>query len=455
MGVKIPVEYVYNHQSDCKTLIDFTARVNRAFERFIAHEELDCTDSIKELLAMQSIQGQAQTGMGVFDGRIGLGEFSDNRTLIYQNCTIESVIRALNFNVVKIQERRQRIIDDIYQWVNRIFEDAKRVYSHLMEQSQDICVRLVNEDEEPLTGIRLFSRIKPENSLSVCRGIYLASCMDNYDWRKKVKEKHGTELGGGECYATNMTNMLSSGLSLNHLSSQPHDENQREILQAKGVIIPGEKVESSENIVTAYVRYAIGLGVCDDTAMIMAALMHRIPSKNTFDKDYAIGVYLDDSIDTWDKCTPIIWKGGQDELLGTHVKKKFEELEKSLEKQYVVAGKQMPETVRKTVSLNISDDEVVNFIYAAHTDVEYPRVQPDSSQRYFMKIVDAGRKMPVAEAHLQFIDGFGIRYRTPNEWRIKRDFKAGFHRVPAKRFYNALAQRFYKLENKGMIVPKV
>ncbi|MBI4016484.1 MAG: hypothetical protein HY363_02205 [Candidatus Aenigmarchaeota archaeon] len=449
MGEKIPVEHVYEHQSDKVALADFTARVNRAFERFIEREELDCSDDVKELLAMQSIQGQAQTGMGVFDGRIGIGQFSDNRTLTYPNCTIDSVIRALNFNVAKIQKKRQKIIDDIEHWIDKVFEEAKQAYSLPAEQPKDICVKLVNDYSEPLTGMNLFSRIEPKNSLNVCRGVYLSSCMDNYEWRKKVGEKYGIELGGGECYATNMTTLLNLGLSLKHLSSQPHDENQREILETNGVIIIGDKVESSENIVMAYVRHAIGLGICDDSAMIMAALMHKIP--DGFDKDRAQGVLLCDAVDTWDKCTPLIWKGGQDELLGAHVKKKFKELENYVEEKYASANKQMPAEVKNAVSLNISDEEVVNFIYAAHTDVENPHAQPDSSQRYFMKIVNAGKKMPVAEAHLQFIERFDHGYGTPTERRIERDFKAGFHRVPAKRFYNTLTKRFYALRKDGII----
>lgn len=441
--------YIYNHHRDRKTLTDFTARVNRAFERF-QREQLDCTPEVKELLAMQSIQGQAQTGWGIFDGRISKGEFGDCRTLLFPNTTIESVIQALGCNVTKIKKRRQHIINDIFKWIDHSCEEVKRVYSHPRQQSQDVSMKLLNEQGEPLGGICLFSRIEVSNVLNCLRGVYLGSAMDNYEnWRKKVEAKFNVKLGGGECYAINQSNLYRSGLSLKDLSSNQYSEKDRKLLQIRGILLPEEQVESSKHIIMAYVRHAEGEGICDDTAMIMAAFLHKIQGKNAFDKDYSNGVLLCDSVDTWDKCTPMIWKGGQDELLGTYVKKKFEELGKYFEDKYKKSGEQMPEKLKGKISLNVSDEEVINFIYAARELPHSP--QPDCSQRYFMKIVNTKKKMPVAEQHLNFIDRFPRGYRNPAQRGMERNFKIGVHKMPAGGFYDMLQQRFYKLEEEGII----
>ncbi|MBI4148609.1 hypothetical protein HY490_04930 [Candidatus Woesearchaeota archaeon] len=451
-GVSVPVVRVYNHHRDESTKHDFEVRVNRAFQRFLDRERLDCTNEVKELLAMQSIQGQAQTGLGVFNGRVGIGQFADNRTLIYPNATIDSVIKALGFQLSKIKKQRQNIIDEIFVWVNGVFDEVKSEYSHLRRLHYDIPLPLVNDEGHPLAGIGLFSRVVPKHALNVLRGMYLASCMDSYEWRQKVTEKYGVELGGGECYPVNLSRLMNVRLSLEQLSSRAYSKWDRRMLEVKGVIVPGDQVDACPPIVQGYVRHAVGHGICDDSAVIMAALMHKIPGRREFDKDYALGVLLCDAVDTWDKCTPVIWKGGQDELLGKYIKSKFDDLEKHIERRYQDKGESMPQHVKERVSLNIPDNRVVDFIYAAHTDPERPSLHPDCSQRYFMKLENNGMEMPIVEAHLEFVDRFAKGYRTPSERSpVARDCQAGFKRVGLKGFYSHLTQWFYHLAKKGII----
>lgn len=112
------------------------------------------------------------------------------------------------------------------------------------------------------------------------------------------------------------------------------------------MVISEEKIESSDDIRNAYIRHKQGKGVSDDAAIIIAGTLYG--------EEAFWGAYLFDAIDTWDKYATYIFKGGADERFGEEIKP----------------------------HINITDDEVIRFIYLARKENGFP----DSSQRYFLQI---------------------------------------------------------------------
>ena len=71
------------------------------FDLLKSYEHLETTPEIEELLFMQSLEGRAHNGAGVFE----------NRTFV--NTTIDDVVRALGRDPDEVKARRQYLIDGI------------------------------------------------------------------------------------------------------------------------------------------------------------------------------------------------------------------------------------------------------------------------------------------------------------------------------------------------------
>jgi len=396
------------------------------------------SDEIKRLLLIQTVEGHAMKGHGKF------GHVSKRKPIYnYLNATIEAVVNALDeadilekfgLNKKNVTEQRQKLIDDIADWAENACNYVKKkqggnlgekIVTRLQKPKE--LLYLKNSEAKPLMEVPIFNDIEIKDPLLVLKGMYLASRMDSIEWRKKTVERYKNtdykqliglgdkefKMGGGTCLAVNLENLMNTRIEEilgkeeaqlyareygNYLSmefiSKIGLEEHLEKLFDRWIIIEKESEESTENIVSGYVRHIKGPGVSDDLAVIMAGSIYGMEA--------AYGVYLVDAIDTFDKYTPRIMMGGQDENLGNRIE--------------------------KLVPNIASEDELTSFIALIYNKNK-ERIA-DSSQRRFLEISPLCNTSTL-ESHLGFIRD---RSYCP-------DMLFGFTQVPATAFYEEAERR--------------
>jgi len=317
-----------------------------------------CTsEQAKELLLMQSIEGHATEGHGCFRNR------RKKERYIFPDAAIEDVVAALGFSPERIKEERQRYIDEIYDFVGDVIIRKKKI-------------SYVNRSNSPLFGIDFLGSVliqSPENFLV---GFYLGSRMDNYlQWRSKIEAEQGIKIGGGECIGVNRKIAKQRGISLESIANDAHSAQDVEMLVSEGVLC--REVKSTPEIVSGYVRYAEGEGTSDDLAVLLAGRLYG--------RDAAIGVFLADAVDTWDKYVPFIKTNGQDEALG----------------DIILAN---AKKIRQNYGIDLpSESEVKRFI-GTISCCKFPDGMISNSQRYFLQIDDK-TGISAIESHLGYIEG--------------------------------------------------
>src|SRR3989338_812832 len=123
------------------------------YEVLKSYEPLDTTREIEDLLFIQSLEGRAHNGAGVFHKRN------------YVNTTIDDVVRALGRSADDIKADRQAIIDDIADFATAVLNGEK-------------LEKLLNSKGEPILGVRLFLE-RRVNGRDVLRGLYMGGLRDN------------------------------------------------------------------------------------------------------------------------------------------------------------------------------------------------------------------------------------------------------------------------------------
>ncbi len=146
----------------------------------------------------------------------------------------------------------------------------------------------------------------------------------------------------------------------------------------EGVIINHSETASTYRIVSAYVRHKKGEGTSDDLAIVLAGRLYG--------KDAAMGVFLCDAVDTWDKYAEKLVPGGQDEYLGALVKRH----ESAIRKIY--PNFRIP-----------SEEDVVKFIYTISLE-KADNYAISNSQRYLLQVDETAGHSAV-ESHLNYIIG--------------------------------------------------
>src|SRR3989344_3412929 len=120
-----------------------------------SYEHLETTREIEDLLFIQSLEGRAHNGSGVFNKRT------------YVNTTIEDVVHSLGRDPQEIKAKRQAIIDDIADFANAAMNGERRE-------------KLLNSSGDPILGIRLFQDRKA-NPRGILRGLYLGGLWGNQE----------------------------------------------------------------------------------------------------------------------------------------------------------------------------------------------------------------------------------------------------------------------------------
>lgn len=336
--------------------------IQKDYELLLRNNVLVARQEISNLLLMQSILGHAQNAHSVFKKRL-------------PDITMDDIVEALDYKVKElwhnenivdarefIKNKRQQIIDAIYEWVDLAIQQKQP--KALVDKSGRALAGLDGLDKE---------LIEVNNVDTLLIGILLGSKMDNYEWRTKVRDRYGIELGGGACYAVNLDVVRRKGLTLEKLATMEWNEHEIERFKKDNLIVGNgkKKIKSSDSIKCAYIRRKKGRGVSDDCAILIAGMLYGY--------DAALGVFLADAIDTWDKYTPYIIGNGQDEMLGDFIEKH---------------------------GIMVDEQKIIEFIYLAA--IPQGKKLPDSSQRYLLQRTKTrkGRlRISAIESHLRFLRG--------------------------------------------------
>ncbi|MFA5888083.1 MAG: hypothetical protein WC852_05230, partial [Candidatus Nanoarchaeia archaeon] len=276
---------------------------------------------------------------------------------------VEDVVHALGYDTDDIKQERQDLIDEMKDFTTKVMHGEN-------------VTKYTNTDGLPLFGAQFLEEMEIQDPAAVLIGIYLGSKMDRYSgWRQETEKKYNLKIGGGECIGVNRKLARQRGITLESIAKIPHSDDEIKEMIKSGLLC--SDVESSPSIVSSYVRKAKGKGTSDDLAVLLAGRL--------FGFDAAVGLYLTDAIDTWDKYVPFIFKSGQDEQLGEKIEKSEEKIKQKIK------GFKLP-----------SDDEVHKFI-SVIAEVNYKNMI-SSSQRYFLQ-VDPKSKMSAIESHLEYVKG--------------------------------------------------
>src|SRR3989338_5488 len=300
--------------------------IQQDFRNLKTSERLYTIPRIEDLVFMQSIEGRAHNGAGSFNKRF------------YVNTTVEDIVSALGRSPKVVKAKRQELIDEIVEFVECVLNDDPRD-------------RLVTRNGRPILGIPQFKE-RAVNYHDILKGLYLGGLRDDPDIRKKTQGLYKINIGYGRCYLVNtkvMEEMALDGEMLAHQEQEEGISHYRSI----GLIVDESKLKhsASKHVKYMYIRHHVGPGQSDDAAMVASGLLYSI--------DVALGVFLADAIDTFEKYVPIY--RDQDKELALHIKKNYS-------------------------FLDVDEKDVYELAYLAAIPEESVDEIPDSSLRYLLTI---------------------------------------------------------------------
>ncbi|HXG23228.1 MAG TPA: hypothetical protein VNJ09_01640, partial [Chthonomonadales bacterium] len=218
--------------------------IRQDFKMLDSHETLRTTWEIEEMILIQSVQGHAHEGHGLFNGRR------------FPNTSLDDITRALRRDPRILRAERQELIDGVSTYVERVLGGEPPV-------------ALLDAQNRPLLGVSTlrYLCVQPEDVLG---GLYLGGLRDDSDVRLEVEKERGIRIGGGRCYLVHYNRMQALGLDGDALA---HGEWAGEIERFKreGLIV--EQKTDNEEIVYQYIRHRRGPGASDDAAIVAAGLL--------------------------------------------------------------------------------------------------------------------------------------------------------------------------------------
>ncbi|MCL5102587.1 MAG: hypothetical protein M1133_00540 [Armatimonadetes bacterium] len=235
------------------------------FAALDAKTVLRCTHEVEELLLMQSVEGHAHEGHGLFYGKR------------FPNTTLDDIARSLRLDPKAVKEARQDLIDEIMDFVE-------------MAAAGEKLTSACNAGGEPLMRCGTLRHIEIDPH-GVLQGLYMGGLRDDFEIRSLANQRYGVEMGYGKCALVDQIVMKRLGLNGFELARQAHEHEIYEFERA------GLFAENGDpNIAYMYVRYKVGPGASDDAAIVMAGKMHGLSA--------AVGCFLADAIDTLEKYVP-------------------------------------------------------------------------------------------------------------------------------------------------------
>jgi len=335
-----------------------------------SYDHLDTSEKIQELLFMQSVEGRSHNGAGVFTKRT------------YVNTTIDDIVQAVGYDPEGVKKQRQRLIDDIIQFVNDTFSSQKRD-------------RLMNNQGEPFLGIPFF-RDRKVNARDILRGLYIGGLRDNATIRKETEAIYKVKIGCGECYLVDIHKMESMNLDGEILAHEAHEDKIEQYIKDGLIMPPNQEIAKDETRVFRYyyVRHRIGPGQSDDAAVVVTGILYNV--------DVALGVFLSDAIDTLEKYAPQC--KDQDQELSYYIARGFRDLKITMEDVYEITY---------LSSIPEAEEELI----------------PDSSLRYLISI-DTRSTRTAIQNHIAYIEGKPVS-----------EISISFKRIMSTQFYEYIKRR--------------
>jgi len=139
--------------------------IREDFHNLKASERLATTPKIEELLFIQSMEGRAHNGAGVFNKRS------------YVNTTIDDIVRSLGQSPKAVKTKRQELISEIVDYVDSAIDDDPRD-------------RLTTASGKPILGIQQFKE-RTVNYSDILKGLYLGGLRDDVEIRRKTQKLFG------------------------------------------------------------------------------------------------------------------------------------------------------------------------------------------------------------------------------------------------------------------------
>ena len=349
-----------------------------------SYEKLDTTSAIEDLLFIQSIEGRAHNGSGAFDKQT------------FVNTSIEDIVKALDLNPATVKAARQKLIDDIAEFVHDTLGEGRRD-------------RLITRSGDPFLGIPFF-RDRKVNARDVLRGIYIGGLRDNPDIRKAAEAKYQIRIGCGACYLVDTRIMTAMRLDGERLAHEAHEDRISGYIE-KGLIVQDgtESPALEDHIRYYYIRHRIGPGQSDDAAIVTSGILYNV--------DVALGVFLADAIDTLEKYAPVY--KDQDQELAYFIGRGFKEL-------------------------GITREDVYEIAYLAAIPEAEEETVPDSSLRYLLSI-DPRTNRTALQMHFGFIEGKSVA-----------ELPVSFKRILTTEFYEYVKRRLVNLRRvDAMSLPEV
>jgi hypothetical protein len=324
--------------------MDFEELIRQDFEHLSKTTELDVSRESEDAILMQSVEGHAHNGAGMFSKRR------------FVNITISDIVTALNLEPEKVKTYRQQLIDEIYRYADQAIRGQASS-------------RLHNENGQPFLRA---SRLKnlTVNPASILKGLYLGGLRDDSEIRRDVEKEYNIKIGGGRCHFVDLRIMKHLNLDGEKLAHEPHSESIEDYKDA-GMIVAPEKCQyqEAEFVRYFYIRDRLGPGHSDDAAIVCAGLL--------FDRDVALGVFLSDAIDTLEKY--VSKYSDQDNQLARWIGDQYK-------------------------NLSITIEDVHRLVYLSTIPEKKVDVVPDSSLRYLLSI-DKKTRQTLLDCYLAFIEG--------------------------------------------------
>lgn len=357
--------------------------VRSDLEALIEQVELDLDESMWKNLLVQSVLGHAHKGQGMF-------------STTYPQATVSDVIVAAGLDLDKTKHDRQKVITEVYQWVDLALE---------MELEKPFLA----SNDRPLLGVGFLEgfHAHPEYAL---RGMVLAGYMDNFAARTEAVNHFRTAtnserllIGGGETYLVDLGVLKSLGMDFSSLANFNHDERKIDSFKNTNLIVD----QPGENIEVAYVRRRGGPGISDDLAFIIMGFMY---SDEGWYKASSVmlGGFVNDAIDTYDKCVLSPISGGFDEALAEHIQGSWQ---------------------KKKGRPLVSQEEIRTLIYYSAKG-NTPKVPVSSSHRRLIQFNNEKKYRPTILAHLAYLKGEPVG-----------NFEIGYDRMKSRIFYDSAGQR--------------
>jgi len=394
------------------------------------------SDMFSYFLSLRAGDGRAHSGHGKYKKEIEMDhpQKRNEKTNVLVadpkvNTTIDDIIRETGIGRKTFgkmsEDSIQMLVKPIMTYLHEIscIIDDDIDYDKKIDLIKSLTseFRLITDEGKPIMGYPFLKNI-PIDPLEFMRGFYFASQMDNYETRKEVREKHGLEMGGGECYAVDKERLMDFNISFRELASGEYDnwllqslshKKRMELFEELGIVINRPvntlantfnelsdgaisvgRQEDGSYITSAYIREERGAGVSDDIAIVLASLLPPLYNDSSYLYNPRsawisrfMGAHFTDMIDTIDKSTNIVLPCGLDEALGNTFNGLFQRIYTSPEVSEALGIG----TIKETDDL-IDKDTLLDYIAVSanltdrdEVDNKYSSAIIHSSLRYFLK----------------------------------------------------------------------